>query len=836
MKYRKFAAFIISASLTAGMFGACGQPQSDGGTSGASSSSSGPSSSTQSEDRSSSGTYLSAALDIIETAGEICEAGAEAADQLKQATADLYNLTQDETADSVTGIMNEEEYIAYSDTQLENVTDEREKLTDLSKKLEQVSFAGDDVLENTKDDLADIFDQMDGTFSEMEKLVAFFRDSNKIYTETLSDTVASYDENDMNGYLDNIILALKDLQSEYRNMDKPEQLREIWDKNADNMDLFATSMNYLSNYNYTDGAQLYYYCFNQMNDYNSAVEASYTNQLLNVIQNSYEWDSSMFGKTYKKMLNEVQESCGNGTAPSKENLYDPDPEFKYDIVKEIYPNRYPTMDSVVNLIASTTVPEQDVIISVEIPGFTQPYEQKVTLDQQTSYFMIKPALLADLPDLSTRLDMQLNFKITDNETGKTLVQESRDIVLYSIYDFFIETDEFGSASVFDLLGWLRPESDAVDAVNRQAVSYLESATGVGMLTGYSPSYSENPDVNTLIQVAAIQKAISDLGIRYAMDPYSFSGAQHILTPDQVVARQTGLCIESSLLMASCLMKCNLHPLIILTPGHAQVAIETYAGPDGSSGNYYLIETTEIPYEGFSVTENGLDPGSLVVNISDPSPSWWNDFLVQNSTEDGYPFIIDCNLRSVMHIQGLENIQADIDIEPVEYDSSEIPQTGENTGDSTDTSGGEEEAEYTTTTNNDGDLTIIVKADAEVSNTDNIIIVHPVAGASVPVMNVVRIYDTDTDTYFANWIDSLSESGYAVELPTDISSKEFDSLTFYYIYYYTIGDNDVYYQNMVAAVPLTDGSLAVFELIAEDGDDTGIDILNDAFATALYSFT
>ena len=65
----------------------------------------------------------------------------------------------------------------------------------------------------------------------------------------------------------------------------------------------------------------------------------------------------------------------------------------------------------------------------------------------------------------------------------------------------------------------------------------------------------------------------------------------MLTPDALIQSRSGICIETALLMASALQSAQMHAMIIITPGHAQVALETWE----NSGTYYLLETTMLPY-------------------------------------------------------------------------------------------------------------------------------------------------------------------------------------------------------------------------------------------------
>ena len=123
-----------------------------------------------------------------------------------------------------------------------------------------------------------------------------------------------------------------------------------------------------------------------------------------------------------------------------------------------------------------------------------------------------------------------------------------------------------------------------------------------------------------------------------MDPFSIDDAgQHILFPDQVIERKTGLCIETSLVIASALQSTGMHTFLILPPGHAQVAVETWYG----SGYYFLIETTSIP----NTNSDFVDDANYFLNYwegeSDNYPiaiytdAYWSTYL-----EDCY--VIDCS--------------------------------------------------------------------------------------------------------------------------------------------------------------------------------------------------
>ena len=144
----------------------------------------------------------------------------------------------------------------------------------------------------------------------------------------------------------------------------------------------------------------------------------------------------------------------------------------------------------------------------------------------------------------------------------------------------------------NILCFLTPDSEAIIKLKRDAIDILIDISDgyFDAFKGYQgPWYNEY--VDTYLQTAALMIAMSDSGVLYSMDPYSINGSnQHIAFPSEVLQNKSGLCIETSLVIASALLSANMHPYLVFPTGHAQVAVETWEG----SGEYFLIETTRLP--------------------------------------------------------------------------------------------------------------------------------------------------------------------------------------------------------------------------------------------------
>ena len=311
----------------------------------------------------------------------------------------------------------------------------------------------------------------------------------------------------------------------------------------------------------------------------------------------------------------------------------------YSMAEEIYPNLYPSMDSAVNLALSTDAGKTRLLVEVEIEGFSQKYQRTVNVGPEITYLMIKPPAMSGLTSLGSGRETQITLRVTQMDTGELLVAESKTITLHSIYDFTMLNSEFGVIEPYNLLAWLRPDAEEVLALRREAIYWLETNAGAGYssLPGYQLAYPDGTDEpsTTVLQAMAIQGAISDIGVRYNMGPYSFGGSQRVLTPDAVIQSRSGICIETALLMASALQSAQMHAMIIITPGHAQVALETWE----NSGTYYLLETTMLPY---NATEEETMPFARFLTADE-----WREYL----SGDGV-YVIDCDLAQTLGIRGL----------------------------------------------------------------------------------------------------------------------------------------------------------------------------------------
>lgn len=318
----------------------------------------------------------------------------------------------------------------------------------------------------------------------------------------------------------------------------------------------------------------------------------------------------------------------------------------YDAVDTIYPSLYNTYDAFLIVKTGCISGTKRIFVEMEIPGFTQKYKERIDLDPSYRRIYIKPPALTGELNLNSAKNAQINVTLY-REDGTTMDAQTFPVTLKSKYDFEWRTDEYGVSAKDNILCFLTPESEAVTQLKRAAIDEITAMTGGKMesFVGYQQAVSGwNHHTITYLQAAALMRAMYETGIRYNNDSFSISGSnQHILLPEDVINNSSGLCIETSLVMASALQSAGMHAFLVFPPGHAQVAVEIWGNGEEGTGQYFLIETTALSANSntrdhFIENANGLLKGTGSTGvITYYSTESWKKYLTEN-----VEYIIDCN--------------------------------------------------------------------------------------------------------------------------------------------------------------------------------------------------
>ncbi len=323
------------------------------------------------------------------------------------------------------------------------------------------------------------------------------------------------------------------------------------------------------------------------------------------------------------------------------------PEITYEYEEEIYPALYNHIDSVVTIMASNEGGEKEVIVSVEIEGFTQAYEKTYTIDDKISVWDIKPTLATDIVDLSSMKTLQMVITVEDVDSGKVYLKDTKEIEVMSKFDWPSYNEE-GEEAFYSILSWLEPESAQIKELKRIAADYVAyfdiSGNGLDSIIGYQGATDLDAAYDIVIeQILAMQFAMADMGVKYNMSPFSLSTAddyvQRVCTPTETLESQSGICIETSLVIASAVQAAEMNAMLVITEGHCQVAVEIF-----ESGEYFLVETTSIPTyipETWDELSNMAD--TMIAYLTQDE---WKKF-VEEETANGCCYIIECNMAKNM---------------------------------------------------------------------------------------------------------------------------------------------------------------------------------------------
>ena len=174
---------------------------------------------------------------------------------------------------------------------------------------------------------------------------------------------------------------------------------------------------------------------------------------------------------------------------------------------------------------------------------------------------------------------------------------------------------------------------AADSANELTEGALNAIVGYQSVPGFSDEQV------TYVQVISMMHALSaKLNVKYLMAHFSATSTelQRVATPAQVIQSAGGLCAEPAVTIASAIQATDMHAVLIILPGHMQVAVETWRG----SGAYFLIETTALD----AVLEGNFD---AVVDY-DMDTAAWNQYL----SGDGM-IAIACDLAGQLGILAID---------------------------------------------------------------------------------------------------------------------------------------------------------------------------------------
>lgn len=202
------------------------------------------------------------------------------------------------------------------------------------------------------------------------------------------------------------------------------------------------------------------------------------------------------------------------------------------------------------------------------PLFAEPVELRLQSLEAEGEFRIAPLDLKLSPDflagLNEKVSGWLRVEVIENgEDGMspTVLQSKTESIA-----LLARNEWCGLVSLPEILAaFVLPNDPAIMSVLSRASKILGEHTGRSALNGYQDKSRKR----AWEQVAAIYKAVAELGIRYISPPASFENTgQKVRFPSDMLAQRFGTCLDLVLFFAACCEQIGLHPLVIMHEGHA----------------------------------------------------------------------------------------------------------------------------------------------------------------------------------------------------------------------------------------------------------------------------
>ncbi len=181
-------------------------------------------------------------------------------------------------------------------------------------------------------------------------------------------------------------------------------------------------------------------------------------------------------------------------------------------------------------------------------------------------------------------------------------------------------------------------TDFSQIINIQHAANNEKAKLNGFETDCIIGY-QNEDTNEIIkEVTSIYRAIHNTGnITYSNPPNSSELVQNIRMPNTVLKTKLGTCLDISLLFCSALLQVGLHPILILTQGHAFAGCflhdyDSFNGYYETNPNVIFSDAVSqdkniILFECTTATNNSSVPFSEAMKIANENLRAYRGFFI-----------------------------------------------------------------------------------------------------------------------------------------------------------------------------------------------------------------
>ncbi len=265
---------------------------------------------------------------------------------------------------------------------------------------------------------------------------------------------------------------------------------------------------------------------------------------------------------------------------------------------------YSNLDTLLTVRYRSATPRH-ITLSVEIPGFTQ--EQPVSLEAtpgwrtQNFHPPILPGMIDTLATVPYR-DSEILLRVRDASDHACLDSKPVRLLSSRVMSWL---DPRGDNNADFLAAWVTPQDPAIRELLDRATERLRQHPtlypGTTAMIGYDGTAQD-----VINQVNVIYDTLEqDYHLRYSRITihYGQPAVENILLPKDVLQSGLGMCVETTVTMASAIESLHMRPFIYIIPGHVFLGVAL--GADSSERQYWETSLLGQGDEGAQANQTGM---------------------------------------------------------------------------------------------------------------------------------------------------------------------------------------------------------------------------------------
>ena len=231
-----------------------------------------------------------------------------------------------------------------------------------------------------------------------------------------------------------------------------------------------------------------------------------------------------------------------------------------------------------------------VCVTAYLEGLSAQAVRTIEIEpRQTASFRLHPTLFPERVQAIREVQRATLHVIVADLDGKIECHDTYHVTCLARTSSFNAVRRPGTGEHVDLShyygAWVTPHVESVQDRIRRAVELTPQSQLLG--------YQGDPKLIDE-QVAALYQSLREAEILYVNSVIDYGATAGMVTqrtrlPRESLAMRSANCIDGTVLMASLIEGISLNPAIVLVPGHAFVAWETWYG----SQKWHFLETTMI---------------------------------------------------------------------------------------------------------------------------------------------------------------------------------------------------------------------------------------------------